>query len=187
MDIYKRKKINKILLIIAGILAIIAIIAVVLYMIVNNGQEEIIYEDKIVGKNYFIEMTINLENKEVKRDEIETTLQEEFEIDEQQESLILSSQEEVKKFFLDSAFEVEFVGQIAHIKNSFQTKKIILEVEQMENKFNADEVIELQDNLYILKYDTQMRTKAAYEYFKNTDWVKNIQTDEIQYTAPIND
>lgn len=187
MKIEKRRKINRILLIIATILSVIALISLIFYIISRNEEEQITYEDRIIGNNYFTEIIIDLESKNVKRDEIETTLQEEFNIDEQTEALVLSSKQELENFFANTTFEIKFENQIAYITNSYQTKKIILEVDQMENKFNAEEVIELQENLFILKYDTQMRTKAAYEYFKGVSWVKNIEKDEIEYIEVIND
>lgn len=189
MNQYKRAKLNKILIIVASVLVVIAIIATSFYIALRNKKDENIidYEDTIVGKNYFVDITINLENKQIKRDETETTLQEEFDIDDNQANLILSSTEELKNFFENSTIEVKIEEGIAHLTDTYQTKKILLEADQVKDNFDALEESKIQDGLYILKYDTQKRTKAAYEYLKSQGWVKKVQTDEISLIKTIND
>ena len=186
MDIYKRKKLNKILLIIALVMIVILIIAIILYINFTR-EEEIIYEDKISAKNYFEEIVVDLETKEVTRDDIDTSWQNEFEISEEQANLLLSSVEEITTFFSGTTFEVGIQEQNVYIKNPYQTKKIIVETDSLINDFEADNVQEIQEGLYILQYDTQMRTQSAYEYLKNQTWVKNIELDKVEIIDIIND
>ena len=55
------------------------------------------YQDGIVCKNYFSEITIDLKNKRVKRDDKNTSLIEEFGLTKDQEVLCFSSEDELRK------------------------------------------------------------------------------------------
>lgn len=191
MDPYKRKKINKILIIVAIVLVVItAIVAIVLASL--NKKEEIIYEDNISNKNYFMEIIIDLGEKEIVRDGKETTLNDEFqtkegELTEEQETLIFSSSQEAITFFQDSTFEIKVMENKLYITNKFQTKKILVQADELKKDFGAEEITELQQGLYILKYDTQKKTRAAYEYFSSAQWVTDIELDKISIIDIIND
>lgn len=191
MDPYKRKKINKILIIVAIVLVVItAIVAIVLASL--NKKEEIIYEDNISNKNYFMEIIIDLGEKEIVRDGEETTLNDEFqtkegELTEEQEILIFSSSQEAITFFQDSTFEIKVMENKLYITNKFQTKKILVQADELKKDFGAEEITELQQGLYILKYDTQKKTRAAYEYFSSAQWVTDIELDKISIIDIIND
>ena len=70
MDEYKRAKLNKILIIIVAVLVIVSIIFIVSYSLMSkkNNKEKLDYDDSIIGKNYYVDITIDTESKEVKRD-----------------------------------------------------------------------------------------------------------------------
>lgn len=184
----KRKKLNKVLIIVTISLAVIAIVAgIIIYVVKKNKNEEVIYEDKIICNNYFNEIKIDLENKKVKRDSIDTTMQKEFDIDEEKENLILSSQEELNNFFAGSTFEVNITDGIAYITNKYQTKRILIQADDIKENFEAQGMAKLQNGIIILQYDTQARTKAAYEYFKNLSGTNKIETDDVLHIENIND
>ena len=184
----KKKKLNKILIIITISLVVIAIITgITLYIVKKNKNEEVIYEDKIICNNYFNEIKIDLENKKVKRDSIDTTMQKEFDIDEGKENLILSSQEELNNFFAGSTFEVNVTDGIAHITNKYQTKRILIQADDIKENFEAQGMAKLQNGIIILQYDTQARTKAAYEYFQSLSEIGKIETDDVLHIENIND
>lgn len=185
---YQRKKLNKILIITAIVLIVFSIIiGSIIYIYSKNKEQIALYEDKVICNNYFNEIIINFEKKEVKRDDTRTSLQKEFNITEEQESLILSSKEELQNFFTGTVFEIETKENIAIITNKYQTKKIIIEVENMDGEFSEAKVSNLQNNMYLLEYDTQKRTKAAYDYLNTVEWIKKIELDEVLYIEPIND
>lgn len=188
MRSFERKKLNKILIITIIVLTIIAIIVgITLYIIKSNKNKEIIYEDKIVCNNYFNEIKIDLENKKVKRDSIDTTMQKEFDIDEGKENLILSSQEELNNFFAGSTFEVNIKDNIAYITNKYQTKRILIQADDIKENFEAQGMAKLQNGIIILQYDTQARTKAAFDYFQTVSGIEKIETDDILHIENIND
>ncbi|MCI9064061.1 MAG: S8 family serine peptidase [Clostridia bacterium] len=184
---YQKKKLVKTIIIIASIFIILAIIGIVLYLNLRDDEEEIAYYDSVLSNNYFTQMTIDLSNKKIKRDNINTNMQKEFNITEEKEQILLSSQEELINFFADTAFEVKIKDNIAYIRNQYQTKKIIIEAESIKDNFDAQKVSKLQDGLYLLEYDTQKRTKAAYEFFKTAQWIKAMENDEVEYIETIND
>ena len=101
MKKFGKLSLNKILIIATVVLVVIAIIAVALYLSLKNTKEEINYEDTVIAKNYFSKITIDLEKRIVKRDDETTTIKEEFDINEETEALILSSENELRKFFLE--------------------------------------------------------------------------------------
>ena len=104
-------------LIIAGIVIGIAIIIGIIIAIRLYEKKEISYDYGITSKNYFTQITIDLGEKEVKRDNIETTLKEEFNISDEQESLAFSSPEEMRKLLSNSVFDISEDGQIFTIKD----------------------------------------------------------------------
>ena len=185
---YQRAKLNKILLITAIVLVIIGAIATGIYVMANNSKKnQINYEDTVTAKNYFTKITIDRETRKVKRDEIDTTLKEEFDIDEAIESLLLTDTTELQNYFANSTFNVEINEKEIVLTNDYQTKTLLVEAEQIEDNFDAIDEIRAMDGLYILKYDTQKRTKAAYEFLKAEIEIKKVEIDKVEYIEPIND
>ena len=114
-------------------------------------------------------------------------MQKEFNVEQEEANFILSSQEELLNFFNDTTFKVEIKENKAYITNKYQTKKILIEADNIKDEFNASRVSKLQEGLYLLEFDTQKRTKAAYEFFQTVDWIKNVECDEVLYVNSIND
>lgn len=184
----KRAKLNKILIIITIILVVITIICAISYIIIKNKKTEESYEDRVIAKNYFMEMTIDLHKKEAKRDGNQINLKDEFDITEEQQNLILSSETELLNFFADSTFEVNIREGVAYITNKYQTKKLLVEVsEESTPNFRAENVDEVQKGIYILSYDTQKKARAAYENLSTSNNIKNIDIDTVSKITSVND
>ena len=169
--------------------AIIIIGIISAIVIANSGQKKpvkVSYKDTIVSKNLYTNIKIDMASKKVYRDNVETTLQQEFEINDTKANLILSSTEELTNFFADSTINVEMNNGIAKLTNPYQTKTLFVEAENLADNFNAD-ALQLQNGIYMLKYDSQKRTKAAYEFLKNQVEVKNVYLDEVMQIEQIND
>ncbi len=189
MDEYKRAKLNKILIIIVAVLIIISIIFMVSYSIManKNNKEKLNYDDSIIGKNYYVDITIDTESKEVKRDGKETTLNDEFDIGELKEEELLTSTGNLINFFENSAIEVEMQNKVIHLKNLYQTKTILVEAEEIEDDFNAIDNQEIQKGLFVLKYDTEKKTRAAYQYLQTQPGINKVVIDEVSLINTIND
>lgn len=181
-------KINKILIITASVLAGIALIVTIIFFIISKEKEnEIVYTDKLTCNNYFSQITIDLTNKEVKRDSKETSLKDEFGITEEQEKFVLSSRDELRNLFNGSNFDFNIEDDIAYIKNIYQTKRLLVKSDKnIKKDFDAEGKEQIQDELYLFTYDTYARTKAAYEYFSLDDEVET-EIDEVYYIENIND
>lgn len=186
---YQKQKIKKVSIIVSIVLAIIAVIVITCLIVINIKNQNKIesYEDTVASKNLFKQIKIDLNSRKVMRDVTETTLQEEFGIPNQQAELIYSSKDELQNYFANSTFEVNINGNEVTLTNPYQTKTLLVEAEQIKDNFDALEEKQVQEGLYILKYDTQKRTKAAYEYIKANLNIKNIEADEVQIITPIND
>ena len=182
-----RTKVKKGLIIAGIVMAIIAIIVGIIILIEKNKETEISYDDVLVGKNYFKEITINMSTKEVKRDNKNTSLEEEFGISEEQENRYFSSKEEMNNFLSTSVFEIENSGQMYTIKNPFQTKSIIVEADEIKEKEEGSEVTEIADGLYILKFYSEKLTKEMYNFYQEKNYIKKVFLDEIYIDEPIND
>lgn len=184
----KRAKINKILIIITIILVVITIIFGICYIIMINTKVEENYEDKVIAKNYFMEMTIDLHKKIAKRDGNEISLKDEFDISEEQQNLILGSETELMNFFSDSTFEVNIKEGIAYITNKYQTKKLLVEIsDETTPNFHAQNVDEVQKGIYILTYDTQKKARAEYENLSTSSNIKSIDIDTVSKITSVND
>ena len=182
-----RTKVKKALKISGIILGIILIIVAIVFIIKLNQKQEISYDDGIVGKNYFTEITIDLNTKEVKRDGIETTLQEEFGISEEQETLGFSSEEEMKKLLSNSVFDIAVDKQVFTIKNPFQTKTIIVEADEIKEQVQGAETIEIAEGLYVLSFYSEKLTKAMYNYYKEQEYIHQVFYDDVFMDEPLND
>ena len=189
MEQYKRAKLNKILIIIAIVLVVVAIVIVTTYGVIssNSKNKKIDLTDTVVGKNYYKEITIDTENKKVKRDSIDTTLQEEFGISDSQAEAMLNSTGTLIDYFDNSTIVVEMQNKIIHLKNPYQTKTLIVEANEIPDNYNAIDETQVQEGLYILKYDSQKRTRAAYEYLGQLEGIKKVELDEVFLISTIND
>lgn len=150
-----RKQINIILIAIIVVLLIITAGVGIALAVKSKENKEVVYEDKIVCKNYFEKITIDLSEKEVKRDTIETTLQEEFGISKEEEEQLLNSQDMLQNYFADTTFNVEIKDNVATITNLYQTKKIIVKSANLSDTFGAINVEKYENGLYVLEYDTR--------------------------------
>ena len=182
-----RTKVKKYLKIIGIIVGIILLIIGIIFAIKLSKRPEISYEDGLVGKNPFIEITIDLANKEVKRDNTETSLRDEFDITEEQENLAYTSVEEMQNLLSDSVFDISLDGQKFTIKNQYQTKKFIVEADEVKQKVEGEEITELSQGMYLLSFYSERLTKAMYNYYQNQEYIKQIYNDEIFIDEPIND
>ena len=182
-----REKVKKGLIIAGIVLGIILIIVGIILVIKLNQKPEISYDDGLVCKNYFIQMTIDLNTKTVKRDDIETSLTEEFAISEDQQNLAFTSAEEMRNLLSNSVFDISEENNIFTIKNNYQTKKIIVEADDVKEKVEGEEIVKVADNLYVLEFYSEKLTKAMYNYYKEQDYIQNIFLDDVFIDEPIND
>lgn len=182
-----RTKVKKALMVSGIVLGIILIIIAIIFIVKLNQKKEISYDDGLVGKNYFKEITIDLNTKEVKRDGIESSLREEFDISEEQETLSFSSEEEMKKLLSNSVFDISVDKQVYTIKNPFQTKNIIIEADEIKEQVPGEEITQITDDLYVLSFYSEKLTKAMYNYYKEQDYIEKVFYDDIFIDEPIND
>lgn len=182
-----RTKVQKGLKITGIIVGIILLIIGTILLIKLSQGPKISYEDGIVCKNYFTEITIDLKSKKVKRDDIETSLIKEFGITQEQENLGFSSEEEMRNLLSDSVFEITSENQVVKIRNPYQTKCFMVKTEKVVEKAEGEEINQLSDNLFLLSFYSEKLTKAMYNYYKNQLYIENIYLDEIFIDNPIND
>ena len=176
-----RTKVKKYLKIVGIIIGIILIILGIVFVIKLSQKPEISYDDGIVGKNYFTEITIDMSNKEVKRDNKETSLREEFDISEEQETIAFTSNEEMQNLFADSVFDISLDGTKFTIRNKFQTKKFIVEADNIKQTVEGEKIDEL------LTFYSEKLTKAMYNYYQEQNYIKAVYNDEVFIDEPIND
>lgn len=182
-----RTKVKKVLMISGIVIGIIAIIVAIVILVKLNQTPKISYDDGLVGKNYFTEITIDLSTKEVKRDGVESSLRTEFAISEEQETLAFTSEEEMKNLLSNSVFDVSVDKQVFTIKNPFQTKNIIVEAEEIKEQVPGEEITQITDGLYVLSFYSEKLTKAMYNYYKEQDYIKKVFYDDVFIDEPIND
>lgn len=182
-----RAKVKKGLIISGVVVGIILIIIGIILAIKLNQKPEISYDDGLVGKNYFTQITIDLNTKEVKRDNIESSLREEFDITEEQEQLGFTSEEEMRKLLSNSVFDISVDKQVFTIKNPFQTKNIIVKANDVQEKVDGEEITKITDGLYLLSFYSEKLTKAMYNYYKEKDYIEKVFYDDVFINEPIND
>ena len=182
-----RAKVKKGLIIAGIVLGIILLIILIIWIIKINQKPAISYDDGIVGKNFFTEIKIDLNTKEVKRDNITSSLTEEFDISKEQETLAFTSLEEMQNLFTDSVFDISINGQVITIKNPYQTKSIIVQSDEIKEAVDGEEIEQVANELYVLKFYSEKLTKAMYNYYKDKEYIKKIFYDDVFIDEPIND
>ena len=182
-----RTKVKKGIIISGITIGVILIIIGIIIAIKLHQQPEISYDDGITCKNYFTQITINLSNKEVKRDNIETSLKEEFNLSDDEENLAFSSMDEMRKLLSNSVFDVSENGQTFTIKNLYQTKSIIVKSKNVKETVDREEVIQISESLYVLSFYSEKLTKAMYNYYKDKDYIEKIYYDDVTINKQIND
>ena len=182
-----RTKVKKGLIISGITIGVILLIIGIIIAIKLHQQPEISYDDGITCKNYFKQITINLSNKEVKRDNIETSLKEEFNLSDEEENLAFSSMDEMRKLLSNSVFDISETGQTFTIKNLYQTKSIIVKSKNVKETVDREEVIQISENLYVLSFYSEKLTKAMYNYYKDKDYIEKIYYDDVTINKQIND
>lgn len=182
-----RTKVKKGLIISGITIGVILLIIGIIIAIKLHQQPEISYDDGITCKNYFKQITINLSNKEVKRDNIETSLKEEFNLSDEEENLAFSSMDEMRKLLSNSVFDISENRQIFTIKNLYQTKSIIVKSKNVKETVDREEVIQISENLYVLSFYSEKLTKAMYNYYKDKDYIEKIYYDDVTINKQIND
>ena len=182
-----RTKVKKGLIISGITIGVILLIIGIIIAIKLHQQPEISYDDGITCKNYFTQITINLSNKEVKRDNIETSLKEEFNLSDDEENLAFSSMDEMRKLLSNSVFDVSENGQTFTIKNLYQTKSIIVKSKNVKETVDREDVTQISDNLYVLSFYSEKLTKAMYNYYKDKDYIEKIYYDDVTINKQIND
>ena len=182
-----RTKVKKGLIISGITIGVILIIIGIIIAIKLHQQPEISYDDGITCKNYFKQITINLSNKEVKRDNIETSLKEEFNLSDEEENLAFTSMDEMRKLLSNSVFDISENGQTFTIKNLYQTKSIIVKSKNVKETVDREEVTQISENLYVLSFYSEKLTKAMYNYYKDKDYIEKIYYDDVTINKQIND
>ena len=182
-----RTKVQKGLKIVGIILGIIILVIGTILLIKLSHGPKISYVDGIVCKNYFKEITIDMKTKKVKRDDIDTSLVEEFGITKEQEELGFTSEEELKKIFSNSVFEINQENQVFKIKNPYQTKCFMVKSPEVVEKAEGEEIIKLADNLYLVSFYSEKLTKAMYEYYQNKPYIEKLYLDQVFINEQIND
>ncbi len=182
-----RTKVKKGLIITGVIVGIVLIIIGIVLVIKLHKKPEISYDDGLTCKNYFTTITIDLSSKAVKRDNIDSSLKEEFGITDDQENLAFSSNDEMRKLLSNSVFDISENGQVFTIKNMYQTKSIIVEASDIKEKVDREDVTQISDNLYILSFYSEKLTKAMYNYYKDKDYINKIFYDDVTINKQIND
>lgn len=183
----KYKSRLKIGLIIAGIIAGIVLIITTIFLIfkINNKKVEITYEDVVTGKNYFLELKIDLNEKKVYRDNEETTLSKEFDISEDHERILLNSSEELTNYLNQSCFNISVDKNVYKINNPYQTKCFFIQSNEVPGKVEGQDIIKLSDDLFLLSFKSEKLTKAMYESYKSKN--SKIYLDEVYINEKLND
>ena len=182
-----REKLKKILAVIFIIIGLIVIGFAICFIKKTNKEEEISYEDGLVCKHLFKEITIDFSNQKVKRDGKKSNLKEEFNITEEMESILFSSEGEMQNFLANSVFEISYDNNIFKIQNPYQRKCIIVKADKIKDKVEGEDILEIYPNIYMINFKTEKITKLMYNYYKEQSYIEKIYLDEIYIDDPIND
>ncbi|HCT93045.1 MAG TPA: hypothetical protein DF613_16925 [Lachnospiraceae bacterium] len=123
--------------------------------VVSDGWDE----------DYFAEVLVDTQKEEVTVDGEETTFEEIFDVEKPSEAPELESARAVEEYFEDQVCEAEIVEEgVVQVTNPYQSRQILLYAAKLDQNYGASEVFHLDIvGEYILQFDTEEATKAAYE------------------------
>lgn len=182
-----RTKVKKYLKITGIIVGVILFIIGIIFLVKLARLPQTTYQDKLACKNYFCEIVIDLNTKKVTRDNIQSSLVEEFGISGDKANTLFSSQEEMQKFLSDSVFDVSLNNGVFRVKNRFQTKRFFMKAKEVKQKVTGQEITKIADDIYLMSYNTEKLTKTMYEYYLKQTYVEKVIADEVFIDKSIND
>ena len=131
----------------------------------------------------YSELVVNLKDKKVTVNDIETTLQETLGVSKKREQILLNNTPKEFSDYIEGATECE-VEKVSSdeliITNDFQTKRLIAMVDDLDENYGAINIVK-GITAYILKYETDEATKEAYQKL-----VKKYGEDKIFYDEVFN-
>lgn len=85
----------------------------------------------------------------------------------------------IEKVATSLGYEVVFGNDTLTLTRPFITKRLLVYSKANLDDFGASFHISGYDNLHIYQYDTENKTKEAYEYFSSLDKVNSVEVDAI--------
>lgn len=115
---------------------------------------------------YFGEITVDTDSDTMMKDGEDISLQSEFDISTTEEKLLYQSSEYAETYFSGSDQYDAYTddeGNV-HISSPYQTCRLYVYAEQLHSDYGASKILHLRDyDEYILQFDTEEDTAAAYE------------------------
>lgn len=132
----------------------------------------------------YSELVVNLKDKKVTVNDIETTLQETLGVSKKREQILLNNTPKEFSDYIEGATECE-VEKVSSdeliITNDFQTKRLIAMVDDLDETYGAINIVK-GITAYILKYETDEATKEAYQKLVKKYGEEKIFYDKV-YSA----
>lgn len=131
--------------------------------------------------NYFEEVVIDPEQETVTRDGTETTLTKALDLNQSDAETVMESTDAAEQYFADSIYDSEITedGEVI-VTAPFQTRRIVLYADSLSDTYGAAEVLYYPEyHEYILQYDTQESTQAAYNQLAETYGRDHCFVDEL--------
>lgn len=134
---------------------------------------------------YFEEVIIDPEQETVIKDGAETTLNKALDLNQPDTETVLESTDAAEQYFADSIYDSETTkdGKVV-VTAPFQTMRIVVYTDALSDTYGAAEALYYPEyHEYILQYDTQEATQAAYdqlvaEYGKDRCFVDELISSE---------
>lgn len=117
---------------------------------------------------YYAKVLVDTQNEEITVDGRETTFEEVFEVDNPSDVPEVESVQAVEEYFEDQVCETEVVDDgVVQVTNPYQTRQILLHADKLDKDYGASEILHLDMiDQYVLQFDTEEATKAAYEQMR---------------------
>lgn len=131
-----------------------------------TDQKELV---QIVSDNwdddYYAEVLVDTEKQEITVDGVEAAFEEIFDVEKPSQIPEMESTRAVEKYFEDQVCEAEVVEDgVVQVTNPYQTRQILLQADKLDQDYGASDIFHLDlTGGYILQFDTEEATKAAFE------------------------
>jgi cell wall-associated protease len=116
--------------------------------------------------DYYGEITVDPDTNQVEMDGETISLRSDLDLSKAEEKTVLSSASKAEDYF-DSQPQYDAYTDddgVVHVFNPYQTGRIIVYADQLEETYGASRVLYLEDyGEYILQYDSEEQTQLAYD------------------------
>lgn len=128
------------------------------------------------SKEYFEEIIVELDDKTSKKDGVDVELSQELHIN------VNSDYSNLEKELQGTIYKYDYIdNNTVKVTSPYQTERLIVTTDNLDETYNATNIVKMPYEAYILEYNSVVDTKVAYEELSNDTNIKEVIPDTLIY------